>query len=135
MLNGPSWFRGYQRTGAAAATKQKARLAAGFSISIQGRSLRFRTVVTGALDIGDLALGRLLPDVHDVVQIGAVALLVIGDVAEHGVEGHAGMHLLGDLLRIGEFSPFCRLLDDLDPGIAVGRISLRLELLRAELAH
>ena len=52
------------------------------------------------LDVGDLAVGALLPDVHHVVGTGDVALLVEGEVADHGLEGLAGLHGLGDLLGV-----------------------------------
>ena len=63
------------------------------------RSGRMRARASHLLE-GDLAVGVLLPDVPDVVDRGAVALLVVGDVADHGLERHARMHDLGDLLRV-----------------------------------
>src|SRR5262249_45235811 len=44
------------------------------------------------LDVGDLAFRILFPDVDHVVQPRHVALLVEGDVADHRLEGLAGMH-------------------------------------------
>src|SRR3982074_2433584 len=92
------------------------------------------------LDIGDLAVGSLLPDVEHVAIFllagdsvaGHVTLLVGGEVAEHGLEHLAGMHHLGDLLGIERLRLLGRLLDDLDRGVAVERIGLRLEALLAE---
>src|SRR5271156_438642 len=62
------------------------------------RRLLHRTARRGTFDVSDLAACVLLPDIHHVIELGDVALLVVGDVAEHGFEIHAGMHHLADLL-------------------------------------
>src|SRR5271154_3541889 len=80
----------------------------------------------------DLAVGALLPDVPDVVDGRAITLLVIGDVADDGMERHAGMHDFRDLLRIEGVRLFRRLLDDLDRGVGVERIALWVEPLGPE---
>src|ERR1700730_15218422 len=94
------------------------------------------------LEIRDLAVRALLPGVEDVTVllfaadqvavVGDVALLVERDVAQYGLEGLAGVHDLGDLLGVERFRLLGRLLDDLDGGVAVERIGLRLEALLAE---
>src|ERR1700738_2452010 len=38
------------------------------------------------LGVGDLAAGILLPDVDGVIDAGHVALLVVGQLANHGIE-------------------------------------------------
>src|SRR5690242_8970202 len=58
------------------------------------------TVSALELAVGDLAAAVLLPDIDDVVEAGDVALLVIGDIADHRLELHAGVHLFRDLLGI-----------------------------------
>src|SRR6185437_15760652 len=85
------------------------------------------------LHVRDLAVGRLLPDVPDVIHGRAVALLVEGDVAEDGLEGHARMHGFGDLLRLDRLRLFRRLLDDLDRSVGIERVGLRVKVLRLEL--
>ena len=83
----------------------------------------------------DLAVGLLLPDVPDVVDRRAVAFPVERNVADHGVEGHARMHDFGDRLRVERIGFLGRLLDDLDAGVGVERVPLRIEALRLERRH
>ena len=54
----------------------------------------------GEVDVTELAARVLLPDIHHVIELGDVAFLVVGEIAEHGLEVHAGMHFIGDLFRI-----------------------------------
>src|SRR6185437_10616619 len=75
----------------------------------------------------DLAVRALLPDVPDVIDGGAVALLVEGDVAEDGVERRPGVHGGGDLLRIERVRLFRRLLDDLHRRVGIEGVALRVE--------
>src|SRR3954447_10754562 len=77
------------------------------------------TILLIDLDIGDLAAGVLLPNVHHVVEPRDIALLVVAELADHGRELAAGLDGLGDLLRIERVCGFRRLLDDLHGGIAV----------------
>ena len=69
------------------------RLRRAFVSSIQ-RVRRFepRPASRSHLLIGDLAVVALLPDVPDIVDGRAVALLVVGDVADHGLERHCPVH-------------------------------------------
>src|SRR5215211_8849581 len=89
------------------------------------------------LEIGDLPVRTFLPGVENVAVlllaidhialIGNIAFGVEGDIAEHRVERLAGMHDLGDFLRIGRLRLLRGLLDDLDRGVAIKRIGLRFE--------
>src|SRR5215471_203905 len=71
------------------------------------------------LGVGDLAARVLLPDVDRVIDAGYVALLVVGQLPDHGVELHAGLDLRRDLLGIERFRRFRSLLDHLHRGVAV----------------
>src|ERR1700722_5208400 len=82
--------------------------------------------------VGDLAVVALLPDVPDKVDARPVALLVVGDVADHRLERHAGMHDFRDLLGVERTGLFRRLLDDLHARIGIERVGFRLEALGAE---
>jgi len=42
-----------------------------------------------AFDVRYLAAGVFFPDVHHIVEFRDVALLVVGNIAEHGLELHA----------------------------------------------
>src|SRR4051812_39276057 len=89
------------------------------------------------LEIGDLAVRPLLPGVEDVAVLllaldhvslaPDVTFLVEGDVAEHGVEGFAGVHDLGHLLWVERLRLLSGLLEDLHRRVAVERVGLRLE--------
>src|SRR5262249_61663670 len=87
------------------------------------------------LGVGDLAARLLLPDIDRVIDACDVALLVIGQVADHGLELHARFDLLCHFLRIERFCRLGCLPDDLDGGITVECIGLRLEILCAEFRH
>jgi hypothetical protein len=80
----------------------------------------------------DLTVRLLLPHVPHVVDGHAVALLVVGDVANDNVEGLARMREGGDLLRIKGVRLLRRLSNDLDRSVGVERIALRIEPLRLE---
>src|SRR5580698_5799327 len=80
----------------------------------------------------DLAVGILLPHVPDVVDGRAVALLVVGNIADDGVEGYARVHDFRDLLRIEGVRLFRRLLEDLHGGVGIEGVALRVEPLRLE---
>src|SRR4029079_12776361 len=85
------------------------------------------------LDAADLAVGALLPDVHDVVERLAIALGVIFEVANRGLPRAARLDGLGDLLGVGGARLGDRLRHDLDGGVAVERVGLGLEAGVAEL--
>src|SRR5262245_36145156 len=87
------------------------------------------------LGVGDLAARLLLPDVDRIIDACDVALLVIGQVADHGLELHARFDLLCHLLRIERSCRLRCLLDDLNGGVAIERVGLRLEILGAEFRH
>src|SRR5215204_6264734 len=115
----------------AVGTKKPAPVARGGLSSVSRNDGRLHAhLVAGVVD---LAVGALLPDVHDVVRTGDVALLVEGEVADHRLEGLARVHVLGHLLRVGRLHRLGRLLVDLDRRVAVERVGLGLEVLLAEL--
>src|SRR6266581_875782 len=100
---------------------------------VRGRAFAIASMsVAVGLDVADLAAGVLLPSVDRVVGAGNVALLVVGKVADHGLELLARADLLGDLLRVEGLGGFRGLLDDLERRVAVERVGLGLELLRPE---
>ena len=55
------------------------------------------------LRVGDLAARVFLPDIHHVIQTRDVALLVVADLADHGLVLAARMQRGRDLLGIGRF--------------------------------
>src|ERR1700722_1081435 len=80
----------------------------------------------------DLAVFALFPHVPDIIDGRAVALLVVRNITDDRVERHAGMHDFRDLLRIERVRLLSRLLDDLDRGIGIERVALRVEPLGLE---
>src|SRR2546423_14244024 len=67
-----------------------------------GARLVNRAVLSGTLDlvVRDLAVRLLLPDIHHVVRTGDIALLVVSQFADHGLELLTRVHHFGDLLGI-----------------------------------
>src|SRR5262245_25806142 len=81
------------------------------------------------LEIRDLALRVLLPHVHHVVEPRDVALLVVGEIADHGLESLAGLGGLGDLLGIERFGIGGRHRSDLHGCGAIEGIRLWIDVL------
>ena len=61
----------------------------GLSELLCDRLLDLGAIGARAFDIRDLSAGILFPDVHHIVEFCDVALLVVGNIAEHGLELHA----------------------------------------------
>src|SRR5215831_3727578 len=94
---------------------------------------RRRSTLLIDLDVGNLAAGVLLPDVHHVVEPCDVTLLVVAEFTDHSRKLAPRLDGLGDLLRIERICGFRCLLDNLHRGVGVQRVGLRLEILCAEL--
>src|SRR5919204_5109941 len=92
------------------------------------------------LHIGDLAVRTLFPDVEHIAVLllaghgiaGDITLFVIRQIAQYGVEGFSGVHHVRHLLWLDRLCLLGGLLDDLYGGVAVERVSLRLESLFSE---
>src|SRR5262245_29782683 len=129
-----SWrlFRSSGGSGRAAApaVKKKARPGCrggptrydGASLVLEIRDLSVRPFLPGVEHVAVLLLAA-----YHVPVVGHIALLVESDVAQNGVERFSRMHDLGDLFRVERLGLLGSLLDDLNRGVAVKRIGLRLE--------
>ena len=85
--------------------------------------------------VAEASIGSFPPDIDHITGVDDIALCVVADAANDGLESHAGVHGLCHGRGIGRLRRLGRLFDDFNGGIGIERVGFGIEILRLEFPH